>query len=404
MPWKETQKMDQRIEFVMKSLHTQNFRELCQQYGISAKTGYKWQERFLSEGLYGMAERSRRPHGHADELREGVVCEIVRLKQAHPHWGPRKIQELYRRKHCGEIPSESSFKRVLERAGLTVARRRKRSVETGRLSSGVKAQEANDVWTVDFKGWWRSREGERVEPLTVRDEYSRMILELRSMPDARGESVRKVFEGLFERHGLPRAIRSDNGTPFGCMSALLGLTRLSAWWLALGINLERNRPRCPQDNGGHERMHRDISLELQRARVGQDQEAFDLWRQEYNSERPHEALAMRVPAEVYRRSDREYEGTPEDIDYGSMETRKVTVRAGTIGCGRERIFLSTALGGWSVGLNACQDSDLLEVWFSTVLLGHLDLETAGFKPSSTQGARAKARSSPPAGLAENTPE
>jgi hypothetical protein len=131
-------------------------------------------------------------------------------------------------------------------------------------------------------------------------------------------------------------------------------------------------------------MHRDISLELQRARVGQDQEAFDVWRQEYNSERPHETLGMRVPAEVYRRSDREYEGTPEDIDYGSLETRRV-VKIGTISCGGQTVFLSSALGGWSVGLAVCKDSDLMEVWFSTVLLGHLDLETAGFKPSLTAG-------------------
>jgi putative transposase len=378
MPWKETQKMDQRIEFALKSLSSPNFRQLCQEYNISTKTGYKWQRRLLEQGLAGMAEGSRRPHRHANELSESIVCDIIALKVAHPHWGPRKIQALYGRKYGPEVPSESSFKRVLERVGLTVPRRRRRAAETGRLSSGAKAEGPNDIWTVDFKGWWNSCQGDRVEPLTVRDEYSKMILELRALPDACGKSVRDCFELLFERYGLPKAIRSDNGSPFAHSRALLGLSRLSAWWLALGINLERNRPRCPQDNGAHERMHRDIRNELQRSRVGRDQQAFDLWRQEYNHERPHEALGMRVPAQLYRPSERKYEGTPQDIDYEGMDVRKVQRRKGTIRYERQVIFLSSALGGWSVGLSPCGD-DRIEVWFSTLLLGHLDPRTSSFR-------------------------
>jgi putative transposase len=380
MPWKENLKMDQRIEFARKAVNSPNFRELCREYGISAKTGYKWRDRFIESGEAGMRELSRRPHGHTDQLEEGVVCAIIRLKSAHPHWGPRKIQALYARQH-GEVPSESSFKRVLERAGLTVPRRLKRSVETGRLSSGFKAERPNDVWTVDFKGWWRSLEGSKVEPLTVRDQYSRMILEMRALADARTESVRECFQSLFERHGLPGAIRSDNGSPFAATQGLLGLTRLSVWWLALGIDLERNRPGCPQDNGGHERMHRDIRRELEALRIGRDQAAFDVWREEYNTERPHEGLNMRVPAEVYRRSDRDYEGTPEDIDYGWQETRRVQ-KTGTITHSREPIFLSVALGGWSVGLGQRPDG-LLDVWFSKLLLGQINPHTSSFTPVSS---------------------
>ena len=255
MPWKETQKMDQRIEFAIKSMNCVNFRELCGEYGISTKTGYKWRERFIARGLDGMSDLSRRPHAHADQLTEQVVCEIVRLKTAHPHWGPRKVAALYQRKHGGEAPSESSFKRVLERAGLTVPRRLRRSSEAGRLTSGIKAEKPNDIWTVDFKGWWKDRDGLRVEPLTVRDEYSRVLLDMRILGDSRTESVQACFEGLFERYGLPAAIRSDNGSPFASARSLLGLSRLLVWWLALGIDLERSRPGCPQDNGGHERMH-----------------------------------------------------------------------------------------------------------------------------------------------------
>lgn len=380
--------MDQKTEFALKALHAANFRELCREYQISSKTGYKWKARFIAKGLEGLEEESRKPRSHAHELPEAVVCEIIRLKQAHPHWGPRKIEELYKRKHGGEGPSESSFKRVLERAGLTERRKIRRAREGGRLGSGLKAEQPNDVWTVDFKGWWKDREGLRVEPLTVRDEASRMLLELRWLSDSKTETVRKCFERLFERHGLPGAIRSDNGAPFASHQGLLGLTRLSAWWLALGISLERSRPGCPQDNGAHERMHRDVRRELQAGRIGRDQAAFDVWREEYNHERPHEALGMKMPGEVYRPSARRYEGTPGDLDYGGMATRRVNERHGCISHGGEMISISSALGGWSVGLCPCPDQDLQEVWFSRLLVGHLDETTASFQPTKPSGCKA----------------
>ena len=254
MPWRKTEPMEQRIEFALKAMQTLNFRVLCQEYGISTKTGYKWKERFMREGLEGMGEESRRPKSHAAQLQEEEVCEIVRLKLAHMSWGPRKIRELYLRRHRG-VASESTFKRVLERAGLTQKRRRRCCAEAGRLSSGRRASAPNEIWTVDLKGWWRSY-GKRCEPLTVRDEHSRYVLELRVMQNARTETVRQRFERLFERAGLPQAMRSDNGSPFASINALFGLSRLSAWWVALGIDLERGRPGHPQDNGAHERLHR----------------------------------------------------------------------------------------------------------------------------------------------------
>jgi transposase InsO family protein len=321
-----------------------------------------------------MAEESRRPKRHADQLGEEVVCEMVRLKQAHPHWGPRKIQALYKRRHGAEVPSESSFKRVLERAGLTQPRLAQAG---GRLATGRKAEKPNDIWTVDFKGWWKDARGLRVEPLTVRDEHSRMLLEMKLLADSCGQTVRACFEGLFGRHGLPGAIRSDNGSPFASQG-LLGLSKLSAWWLALGIDLERSRPGCPQDNGAHERMHRDVRQELQAGRIGQDQGAFDLWRLEYNTERPHEALGMKTPAELYRSSERAYDGTPEELDYGGAQTRHVNPKTGAIKYEQESIFITTALGGWSVGLKPRSDG-LVEIWFSRLLLGHIDPPTASFQ-------------------------
>ena len=373
MPWKKSEPMDQRIEFAIKALRTLNFRALCQEYGISAKTGYKWRERFLGKGLAGMGEESRRPKSHSEQLPEEDVCEIVRLKLAHLSWGPRKIRELYLRRH-GEVASESTFKRVLERTGLTQKRRRRRATEAGRLCSGRKGVAPNEVWTVDFKGWWRSW-GRRCEPLSVRDEHSRYVLELRSVANARTETVRQSFERLFERVGLPQVIRSDNGCPFASVHGLLGLSRLSAWWVALGIDLERGRSGHPQDNGAHERMHRDISREIE-ALGETDQNALDLWRQSFNYERPHEALKMRCPGEVYVSSSKKYEGTPEELDYPQMCSRRVSAH-GTIKLDNQSLFLSRALAGWSVGLKPVAE-DWMEVWFGRLLLGQIDLSTSNF--------------------------
>ena len=373
MPWKKNKPMDQRIEFAMKALRALNFRALCQEYGISAKTGYKWKERFLREGMEGMEERSRRPHSHAEQLGEEVVCEMVRLKLAHKSWGPRKIRELYRRCH-GEAASESSFKRILGKAGLTEKRRRGRAREAGRIWAGKAGASPNEVWTVDFKGWWRSW-GKRCEPLTVRDEHSRYVLELRAMEDARTEAVRRSFERLFERHGLPGAIRSDNGAPFASVEGLFGLSRLSVWWVALGIDLQRGRPGHPQDNGAHERMHLDISREVE-AMGESDQEALDQWRRSFNYERPHESLGMKCPGELYRASERKYEGTPEDLEYRHMCSRRVSA-CGAIKLDGQSIFLSSALAGWSVGLKPITQ-DRLEVWFGRLRLGEIDPAASNF--------------------------
>jgi transposase InsO family protein len=375
MPWKKSEPMDQRVEFALKALRSGNFRELCKEYGISAKTGYKWRERFLRQGLGGLVEESRRPRRSPGQLEEAMVCEIVRLKGAHPRWGPRKIRELYLRQH-GQAASESSFKRVLEAAGLTEPRKRRRARAAGRLSSGRKAQGANEVWTVDFKGWWYWLGGGRFEPLTVRDEYSRFVLELRALENARTESVQRSFERLFERYGLPQAIRSDNGSPFASRGALHGLSRLSAWWVALGIDLERGRPGRPQDNAAHERLHRDISLELECLGKELSQEALDLWRQEFNYQRPHEALGMRTPGELYQPSSRQYQGSPDELIYPQMATRNVN-RCGQISWQKQDLFISCSLAGWSLGLKSTPEG-LIEVWFARLLLGWIDPSTASF--------------------------
>src|SRR5580693_3933078 len=328
------------------------------------------------QGLEGMEEDSRRPRSSPKQLSEGQVCEMVKLKLVHRHWGPRKIRTLYHRRH-GQAPSESSFKRVLEQVGLTQPRRvRKGPLEGGRLSSGRRGQVPNEVWTVDFKGWWRFGESGRCEPLTVRDEFSRYVLELRAMDNARSQTVREAFERIFERHGLPEAIRSDNGAPFASVQALHGLSRLSAWWVALGIDLERGRPAHPQDNGGHERLHRDIAEELESLGQGATPEALELWREEFNRERPHEALGMRCPAELYRDSSRRYRAAEVQLSYPGMATRLVD-KNGKLSWKNQKIFLTGSLAGWEVGLQRTEKGQL-EIWFGRLLLGHLDPQEVDF--------------------------
>jgi transposase InsO family protein len=360
-------------------METHNFRELCAEFGISAKTGYKWRERFLQHGLAGMNELSRRPRGHAQELGEATICRIVRLKHAHPDWGPRKLRVVYARTQA-EVPSESSFKRVLARAGLVQERRLRARGEAGRLFTGRRAAAPNEIWTVDFKGWWRVG-ADRCEPLTVRDEFSRYVLDVRAVADAGSKTVRHCFERLFQQHGLPGAIRSDNGPPFASSNGVLGLSRLSAWWVALGIDLERGRPGCPQDNGAHERLHLDIQRELRGQVLPDLQAGFDVWRHTFNHERPHEALGMKCPAQLYQTSQRRYDGTPEDLLYTGMASRRVG-QHGAIKWANQEVFISTALAGWSIGLEPCAPGRY-HVYFGRLLLGALDETTASFQRTAT---------------------
>ncbi len=376
MPWVTQNLMNKRAEFAMRALQTDNFVALCREYGISRKTGYKWCERFAAGGFGGMGDQSRRPHRSPEKLEEEVICQMVRLKQRHRHWGPQKIREVYLRSH-GWAPSESSFKRVFKDCGLSEKRKVRPMGQSGRIASGRKASAPNEVWTIDFKGYWYDRDG-RCEPLTVRDEYSRYVLEIRALPDARGKTVRQCLERLFERYGLPGAIRSDNGSPFASSQALLGLSQLSVWWLANGIDLERSRPACPQDNGGHERMHRDMAHELEGVAHEDRQAAFETWRREFNEERPHQALEMKVPSDIYQASERIWTGTPEQIEYPAMATRRV-LKTGHISHEGHRIFLSSALAGWDVGLSH-RGEGRFEVYFSQLLLGTLETDTAAFIP------------------------
>lgn len=382
MPWKESRVVDQRSEFVMRAVRNEMpFVRLCREYGISAKTGYKWKARYASEGVQGLGDQSRRPRSSPEQLGEDVVCRVVRIKQAHRFWGPKKVHDLYGRT-CGRGGvSLSTVKRILRKAGLVERRKVRAASACGGIANRVEAQAPNDLWTVDFKGWWYSSDQRRVEPLTVQDAYSRYVLCVEIVADAKTETIQKSFERLFERYGLPAAIRSDNGAPFANYRSPLGLSRLSAWWVSLGIGLERIRPGHPEENGGHERMHRDLAREveqsIEREWSGQQPE-LDVWRRERNEERPHEALSMRVPAEVYRKSKRRWRPGKEELEYPAEYLQRSVTEAGQISLEGATIRISAALWGWKVGMKKVGPRSY-SVWFGTLHLGVVDLETEAFE-------------------------
>ena len=387
MPWKERSVVNQRTEFVLRVLEGKvPISELCQEYGISRKTGYKWKQRFEARGVSGLSDESRRPQGSPRQVEEERVCKIVRLKLAHPNWGPRKIRTVFARTYPElELASESSFKRILDKAGLVKRRKRRKQSDSGRLSSRLEAKRANQVWTVDFKGWWRTGDRRRFEPLTVRDAYSRYIVCARALENCRSDTVRVEFERLFGNYGLPEVIRSDNGSPFAAIQAPLGLSRLSAWWLAIGIDLDRIAPSRPDQNGSHERMHRDMSLELEcnsAGNVGAQQAALDTWRNSYNYERPHEAIRMQVPADLYSKSQRRFETSEISLEYPLAYLRRRVSRNGVICLRKTYIRISEALRGWEVGLEPDRGGRY-GLWFCRLRLGEVDLETQKFYVSTT---------------------
>jgi transposase InsO family protein len=391
MPWTETKVVDQRTEFVLRSLRgVESFGVLCQEYGISRKTGYKWKERFLEAGLPGLTDHSRRPCSSPNEIGESMVCRIVKLKLAHPSWGARKLQAVLGRTVPKEaLPSESSFKRILDKAGLVQHRRRMPAAHGQRVQTPAKAERPNQVWTIDFKGWWRTRNQARFEPLTIRDDFSRYVLCAQAMDDARSDTVRGQMTQVFERFGLPEVIRSDNGSPFAACNSPLGLSRLSAWWLSLGIHLDRIPPGRPDQNGGHERMHRDLAWDVERVAANDgaaQQAALDVWRRTFNEERPHEALGMRVPHEVYHASPRKYDATPVELVYPSRYLIRKVNSIGSVRLHRAGINVSAALRGFEIGLEPLPDNRYA-TWFCQLCLGQIDLATHKFHVADHSGAK-----------------
>jgi len=284
---------------------------------------------------------------------------------------------LYHKAHPSErIPVYSTVNRIFERAGLVEKRKRKRIFPSQRIQNRIVPQAPNDVWTVDFKGWWYTPQREQVNPLTVRDEFSKGILTIKEMEKADISCVRKEFERLFTLFGLPKCIRSDNGSPFACHFNALGLTKLSVWWMSLGIQLDRIDPGCPYQNGGHERMHLDIAKELEghvQGTIEERQAIFDQWKDEFNRERAHESLGMKCPSDVYYYSDRKYDPAIDDIEYPKgFYSRRVSDR-GFFNFLKKRYFIGNPFSGYSIGIRAIEKG-LIEIWFACFHIGYLNLE------------------------------
>jgi transposase InsO family protein len=368
--------MEERLRFVARLLEGEGMSEVCRSFGISRKTGYKIFNRYKDDGLEALTDRSRRPVRYANQLPEPVEAMIVRLKTDKPHWGARKIRELLVRKLAGDvrIPAKSTVHAVLDRHGL-VAHARKRHRHRAEGTPLSQALTPNDLWCADFKGEFKLGDGRYCYPLTVTDQASRFLLACEAFESTRQQGVFDAFRRLFAERGLLTAIRSDNGLPFASPNGLYNLSKLSVWWLRLGIAPERIRPGHPQENGRHERMHLTLKKEATRPpgrNILQQQARFDAFLSEFNEERPHEALAMKAPADIYTASARSYQGLPQ-IDYPFHDREALVTNCGRICMHRKKINISTVMAGQKLGIKEVDDG----IWLISFMhydLGYIDLE------------------------------
>ena len=381
MPWKECHVVDERARFVARLMDGEKMTTLCEEFGISRKTGYKIAQRYQRIGVRGLTDRSRRPCRHANQLPQAVETLIVRLKKDYPTWGAPKIRERLRQRWPDiACPAISTVHAVLDRHGLVVHRRRRRRPRlTGTPLATV--NHPNGLWCADYKGEFLLRNHRYCYPLTITDYASRYLLACEALSTTQERYAFSVFERAFEDFGLPEAIRTDNGVPFASAHALYGLSKLAVWWLRLGIRLERIAPGHPEQNGRHERMHLTLKLDATRPaayNVLQQQMRFDSFVHRYNHERPHQALDMATPASHYAPSARLYRGL-EELDYPFHDWTAVVTRCGRICYQRRKINLSQVFAGQKVGVKQTAE----HIWLVTFMeydLGYFDDETCRLEP------------------------
>lgn len=367
--------MEERLRFVARLLDGEGMSEVCRSFGISRKTGYKIYNRYKQHGLEALVDRSRRPVRYANQLPAPLEQLIVRLKREKPHWGARKIRELLVRRLAGDvrIPAKSTVHAVLDRHGLVARARRRRHRARGTPLSQATAP--NALWCTDFKGEFKLGNGQYCYPLTVTDQASRFLLLCEALESTKEIGALEAFQHLFRERGLPAAIRSDNGLPFASPNGLYNLSKLSVWWLRLGIAIERIQPGQPQQNGRHERMHLTLKRETTRPPGGnilQQQGRFDAFVSEFNAERPHEALQMRCPGQLYSPSARPYRGLPE-VAYPFHDREVLVTSCGRICMHRKKVNISTVMAGQRLGIKEVDDAIWL-VSFMHYDLGYIDLE------------------------------
>ena len=380
MPWKECHVVEERLRFVARLLDGEKMAAVCAEFGISRKTGYKIFDRYKDCGLRGLTDRSRRPYRHANRLPAAVEDWIVRLKREYPAWGAPKIREKLRRR-CPDVqcPAISTVHAVLDRHGLVTRRGRTRVRAQGTALSHATAP--NDLWCADYKGEFMLADRRYCYPLTVTDYVSRYLLLCEGLATTQEQFAFLAFERLFLERGLPRGIRTDNGVPFGSGGALYGLSKLAVWWLRLGIQIERIRPGHPEQNGRHERMHLTLKREATKpaaANLLQQQARFDDFLTRFNHERPHQALAMRTPAELYAPSPRPYRGLPP-LAYPWHDWTATVTHCGRICRHNRKVNLSQVFAGQLVGVR--QETD--RIWLVSFMhydLGYFDDETCRLEP------------------------
>jgi len=364
--------MSLKMEFVERARAGEKIAALCREYGISRQTGHKLLKRFEAMGYEGLEEQSRRPKTAPLATAEEIVIAVLKARDAHPRWGPRKLHPLIRRRLGEQAPSPRTIARILRRADLVRDRRQRRPPSVVERAPRVTPKAPNDVWTVDFKGWWHASNGERCDPLTVRDAFSRYVLAV-VVCNPTTDNVRGVFEELFRRHGVPAVIQCDNGAPFVSVRSRAGISTLSAWWLSLGIRLVRSRPGCPQDNGGHERMHADIAADIEvnpGADAVDEQRRLDRWRQEFNHARPHDALGGKTPVDVYKVTNRR---RPEVVAYrygAGLYVRRVS-RSGHFRIRNDTVFVGNVFAEHYIGVELV-DARHVRAWFRDVDLGLIE--------------------------------
>lgn len=372
MPWKECNIMDERVKFIARFLEGEKVTRLAEEFGISRKTAYKIIDRYQDTGLEGLTDRSRRPYRHANQLPFQIEALIVRLKQEKPTWGAPKIMELLARRYPDiHRPAISTVHAVLDRHGLVKHRKERRNKAAGTILS--ESQGPNDLWCADYKGEFMLADRRYCYPLTITDHASRYLFAVEALESTKEINAFTVFERVFRENGLPRAIRTDNGVPFASPNALFNLSKLSVWWLRLGIGIERIKPGNPQQNGRHERMHLTLKLETTKpagANFLQQQAKFDEFIHEFNTERPHQALGQKPPAAFYTPSARAYEGLPE-LDYPFHDKSVVVTTCGRICFQRRKINLSQVFAGQMVGIKQVEDR-LWLVSFMDYDLGYFD--------------------------------
>ena len=373
MPWMEVKPMDAKVLFVADYMrHINSFSGLCRAHGISRKTGYKWIKRYKESGLDGLSDQSRRPHTHPDKIPHRIRQKIIELRKKYKYWGAKKIREVLITGHpTWDSPSETTIYNIIKAEGMILTRKRRHRV--ARTSAKLpKARRPNELWTADFKGQFLTGEGKWCYPLTIMDHASRYLLACDIVPGTRYEDTRASFERVFQRYGLPDRIRTDNGVPFASIS-IGGLSKLSVWWISLGIIPERIEPGKPQQNGRHERMHRTLKKETASPpakTLADQQKRFDAFSRIYNEERPHEGIGMLPPKAVYQESIRRMPSSPEKLIYPGHYDISLVNYSGCIWLHNKTVYVGYLLRGQDVGLEEVEE-DLWNVYLGPIPLGSI---------------------------------